>query len=207
MSLRHAHVPTERLAVLALAGTDEEQGVDADALAHVSTCQSCATALSRLMTDLEDLRHEAQHEADAQFSDARLETQRLRVLERLAHLGQAARVLPFPLRAVKTVTARPVVNRRLISMAAAAGLLIGIATGQVMHIGGWDRGHVEPLATVSEPTLPPTLPPVHAAGIVPVSASLTDYVTLTDMDSAVKLRRASNVMVFDTLTPTLVGIP
>jgi hypothetical protein len=199
MSLRHAHVPTERLAVLALAGTDDEQGADGEALAHVSTCHACATTLSRLMADLEDLRHEAHHEADAHFPEAVLEAQRTRVLDRLAHLGHAARVLPFPMRAVSATVARPVVNRRLVSAAAAAGLFIGLVTGQVMHLGPWER--TRGIETRTGPVQSALLP-AHA-GIVPISAtaSLTDYVTLTEVDSAVQLRRAADVMALDALTP------
>jgi len=198
MSLRHAHVPTERLAVLALAGTDDEQGADAEALAHVSTCHRCATALSRLMTDLEELRHEAVHEADAHFPEAALEAQKVRVLDRLTHIGHAARVLPFPIRAVASSASRPVVNRRLVSAAAAAGLVIGLITGQMMHIAPWQRQR-QPEARASAAQ---TSAPAHAA-IVPIAAtaSLTDYVTLTEVDSAVQLRRAADVLALDVLTP------
>ncbi len=204
MSLRHAHVPTERLAVLALAGTDDEQGADAEALAHVSTCHVCATSLSRLMTELDDLRHEALHEADAHFPETMLEQQRTRVLERLAHVGHAARVLPFPIRAVSAGVTRPVVNRRLVSAAAAAGLLIGLITGQVMHFAPWQRGRQ--IETRTAPVQ--AAAPAHA-GIIPIAAtaSLTDYVTLTEVDSAVQLRRAADVLAFDMLTPVRSDVP
>ncbi len=205
MSLRHAHVPTERLAVLALAGTDDDKGADAEALAHVSTCQLCAAQLSRLMTELDDLRYEAIHEADAHFPEAALETQRVRVLERLAHVGHAARVLRFPMRAVTASVTRPVVNRRLVSAAAAAGLLIGLVTGQVMHLGPWQRTRQVDTRTIP---VQAGVPAGHAT-IVPIaaSASLTDYVTLTEVDSAVQLSRAADVMAFDLLTPVSNNVP
>jgi hypothetical protein len=193
-------MPTERLAVLALAGTEDERGADGEALAHVSTCQACAAKLSQLVASFDDLRDEAHHEADARFPEAALEAQRTRVLDRLAHIGHAARVLPFPMRASSANPVRPVVNRRWVSAAAAAGLLIGLVTGQVMHVTPWERArHVEQRVAAA---------PV-APGFVPIgsTASLTDYVSLTEVDSAVQLRRAADVVMFDTLTPSLSDIP
>ena len=204
MSLRPAHMPTERLAALALAGPDDPQGADADALAHVSACAECADALSRLVVTLDDCRDEAWREADAHFSEAALENQRSRVLDRLAHIGHAARVLPFPLRSHGANPVRPVVNRRWVSAAAAAGLLIGIVTGQMLHIMPWEHASAGEQRVASAPAGPLT-----RAGFVPIAstASLTDYVSLTEVDSAVQLRRAADVAMFDSLTPAPSDIP
>lgn len=205
MSLRHAHVPTERLAALALAGTDDERGADGEILAHVAMCHTCATALSRLTSELDDLRGEAHHEADVHFPESVLEAQKSRVLDRLAHIGQAARVLPFPLRAVSANPVRPVVNRRWVSAAAAAGLLIGLVTGQMMHVSPWERAsHVSARTTPAQGAAPsrPTAVP-----LVTATASLTDYVSLTEVDSAVQLRRAADILAFDALTPAPSDIP
>lgn len=204
MSLRPAHMPTERLAVLALAGAEDAQDVDGEALAHVSACQACAAKLSQLVASFDDLRDESHREADARFPEAALEAQRTRVLDRLAHIGHAARVLHFPMRATSANPVRPVVNRRWVSAAAAAGLLIGLVTGQVMHVTPWERArHVEQRATAGAVT------PISQPGFVPIAstASLTDYVSLTEVDSAVQLRRAADVVMFDTLTPSLSDIP
>lgn len=206
MSLRPAHMPTERLAVLALAATEDERGVDSEALAHVSACPACAATLSQLVAGLDDLRDEAHREADALFPDAALDAQRSRILDRLAHIGHAARVLPFPLRTMHASPVRPVVNRRWVTAAAAAGLLIGLATGQLMPLGSWQRnGPVESRAAAAPIALPAN------AGFVPVAAtaslSLTDYVSLTEVDSAVQLRRAADVLAFDALTPARSDIP
>lgn len=203
MSLRHAHVPTERLAALALAATEDERREDGEAVAHLSTCPTCAATLSQLVAELDALRDAAHHEADAQFPEATLDAQRARVMDRLAHIGHAARVLPFPMRAVSASPVRPVVNRKLISAAAAAGLLIGLVTGQVMHVTPWERArHVD----VRTPVAPAA--PVAQAGFVPVTAtSLTDYVSLTEVDSAVQLRRAADVLAFDALTPARGDVP
>lgn len=202
MSLRPAHMPTERLAALALADPDNQHGADADALAHVSACAECADALSHLAATLDDCRDEAWREADAHFTDAALDAQRVRVLDRLAHIGHAARVLPFPLRASGANPIRPVVNRRWVSAAAAAGLVIGLITGQLMHILPWDRDDAEPRVASSAAA------PAGRSGFTPIAstASLTDYVSLTEVDSAM-LRRAADVVMFETLTPAPSDIP
>ena len=45
---------------------------------------------------LDAYRDAAHADADAHFDERALETQRHRILQRLAHLGQAARVIRFP---------------------------------------------------------------------------------------------------------------
>lgn len=211
MSLRHAHVPAERLAVLALAGADDERGADDKTLAHVSTCDLCAAELSRLATDFDRLREEAFHEADALFPEAALETQRARVLDRLAHIGHAARVLPFPMRRALAGPANPVVNRRWVSAAAVAGLLVGIAAGQVMHVGSWGEprqtASADSTAAVSD--YAPSEGVAQALATVPASAPtpLAYYVGLTEVDSADQLGRAAAIRPLDALTPAPVYIP
>jgi len=86
-----------------------------------------------LSATLDAYRAAAHAEADAHFDDRALEAQRQRILQRIEQAGQRARVLPFP------STSGPVrptagVSRRWISAAAAAGLLIGLFTGQLLHV-------------------------------------------------------------------------
>ena len=77
--------------------------------------------------------------ADAVFDDARLETQRVRILDRLATLGQAARVLYFPNRTAREVTMPGASgSRRWVSVAAAAGLIIGLVAGQLLRLVPWE---------------------------------------------------------------------
>ena len=94
--------------------------------------------------DILDAFREAAHvEADSHFDDRALEAQRLRILARLEQAGQRAKVLPFP-GAAPTVRLGASSSRRWISAAAAAGLLVGLLTGQLLHVmpgGNW--GHPE----------------------------------------------------------------
>ncbi len=78
-------------------------------------------------------------EADAIFDAASLDTQRSRILDRLAHLGQVARVLQFPTRTREVAMPVATGSRRWVSVAAAAGLIIGLVAGQLLHFVPLDR--------------------------------------------------------------------
>ncbi len=68
-----------------------------------------------------------------------LDAQRTRILDRLAHLGQAARVLRFPRRTARSRRCRSSTgSRRWVSVAAAAGLIIGLVAGQLLHFVPWE---------------------------------------------------------------------
>ena len=87
-----------------------------------------------LAAALEAYRTAAHAEADAHFDERALEAQRARILQRIDLAGQRARVIPFPGAAepVRPVTGSQ--SRRWISVAAAAGLLIGLVSGQLLHV-------------------------------------------------------------------------
>ena len=74
---------------------------------------------------LEAYRAAACAEADAHFDDRALEAQRHKILDRLAHMGQQAKVIRFPKAGMPDVSAGAI-NRRWIRVAAAEGLIIGL---------------------------------------------------------------------------------
>jgi hypothetical protein len=194
MSVEDRHVPFERLTALALVGCAPAEESDEPALTHVSGCAACREALARLTARADDLRHHAWAEADARFDSSHLDHQRTRILDRLAHLGQLARVLPFPARTRDAVMPVTRGSRRWMS-AAAAGLIIGLVSGQFLHFvpadGAGDR------AATSSPAV--------AAVIVPASAVtplLSDDELLDEIEAAVQLRRAQSLRALDALTPT-----
>jgi hypothetical protein len=86
-----------------------------------------------LAAALEAYRAAAHAEADALFGAEALEAQRHRILHRLDQAGHPARVLRFPGAPSAGRPVRPI-SRRWISVAAAAGLLVGILTGQLLHV-------------------------------------------------------------------------
>lgn len=140
-------------------------------------------------------REAAHAEADAHFDDRALETQRHKILARLAHLGHPAKVIQFPTTAPAPVPASGV-NRRWISIAAAAGLIIGLLGGQIVNLLPPQTRRLAPMASSIAPSAS-NLP-----GYVPARVTLPqDDGLLGEVDFAVQLRSASELRALDELTP------
>jgi hypothetical protein len=138
-------------------------------------------------------RDGAHAEADALFDDRALDAQRARILDRIAHLGHHAKVLRFP--AAPVAPHAPVaINRRWISAAAAAGLIVGLVSGQFVHV-------LSPRAPRASTVSPASAPAQGQPGIVPAMALVQDDGLLGEIDSAVQLRSAAELRVLDELTP------
>ncbi|HJU45119.1 MAG TPA: hypothetical protein VJ691_19990 [Vicinamibacterales bacterium] len=131
-------------------------------------------------------------EADAHFDDRALETQRHKILARLAHLGHPAKVIRFPKAAYGDVPASRV-NRRWISVAAAAGLLIGLLGGQLVNLMPQQTRRLAPMATSNAPSGPAR------SNFVPASATIDDSL-LNEIDLAVQLRGPSELRALTELT-------
>jgi hypothetical protein len=137
-------------------------------------------------------RAAASAEADAHFDERALETQRTKILARLAHLGHPARVIRFP-KAPSRELPSTGVNRRWISVAAAAGLLIGLLGGELMHLMPQAPQRVAPMATSAVPSAP------QRAGFLPASVNADDGF-LNEIDYAVQLRSPSELRAIEELT-------
>ncbi len=123
---------------------------------------------------------------------ARSKSQRHKILARLAHLGHPAKVIRFPKAAHGELPATSV-NRRWISVAAAAGLIIGLLGGQLVHLVPQPTRRLAPMATSIAPSAP------SRPAFVPVSAPADDGL-LGEIDFAVQLRSAAELRVLDELT-------
>ena len=199
MSVRDSHVPLDRLTALALVGRAPEGEPDRSALTHVTQCSLCADELARLSAVSDEWREAAVAEVDAIFDAASLETQRSRILDRLAHLGQVARVLPFPTRTREIVMPVASGGRRWVSVAAAAGLIIGLVAGQLLQFAPLDRTAARDQVSMQAPGR------TGSPAIVPAAAStplLSDDELLDEIEAAVQLRRAQSLRALDALTPT-----
>jgi hypothetical protein len=208
MTGRRACVAADRLAAFALTAHAAEGEHDRELLEHVADCASCASRLAGLTSEFDALRNAAWHESDLAFDDAALETQRSRILDRLAHLGQAARVLRFPARAREAAMPVSPISRRWLSVAAAAGLLIGLVAGQMIHFVPWDpRLHrlqapqSQSAGSASRGSAGPII--VQASSNL---AAATDEELLDEIDEAMELRRAASLRALDAFTPR-VGEP
>ncbi|HQZ39021.1 MAG: hypothetical protein IT180_12900 [Acidobacteria bacterium] len=124
---------------------------------------------TRMDAALEAYRAAAWAEADAHFDERALEAQRARILQRLDQAGQRARVLPFPGHPAAGARPGAASSRRWISLAAAAGLLIGLVTGQLLHVvPGGSTGQRQAVRSQPAPEGPASM------GVTRVSVSMTD---------------------------------
>jgi len=144
---------------------------------------------------IEAYRVAAHAEADAHFDDRALEAQRHKILARLANMAHPAKVIRFPVHApVETPVAG--VNRRWISVAAAAGLIIGLLGGQVVHLVPQQTRRLAPMASSIAPSAS------SVTSYAPARISLPqDDGLLGEVDFAVQLRSASELRTLDELTP------
>jgi hypothetical protein len=194
-------VSLDRLTALALAAHAPESEHDRELLAHVGACDACAGQLVTLTRELDGLRRAAWNESDALFDDVALETQRSKILDRLAHLGQVARVLRFPARAREAAMPVSPLSRPWLSVAAAAGLLIGLVAGQLIHFVPWDTRLHRAQATQAQAVSTPARsgPVIVQANSAMVLA--TDDELLGEIDEAMELRRAASLRALDAFTP------
>jgi hypothetical protein len=198
MTVRGSCVPFDRLTALALAAQAPATDHDRHLLTHVSNCETCAGRLADLTVQVETLRDASWQEADATFDDAMLEAQRGKILARLANLGKAARVLRFPARMRDASMPVSPISRRWVSVAAAAGLIIGLVAGQLLHFVPWESQLHRQGGQLQVST------PRPQAGIIVQSAavvSLSDDELLDEIDEAMQLRRAPNLRALDAFTP------
>ena len=144
---------------------------------------------------LEAYRAAACAEADAHFDDRALEAQRNRILARLAHLGHPAKVIRFP-KAMNIEAPAAGINRRWISVAAAAGLIIGLLGGQLVHLVPQNGRRLSPMATSSIAPSAPARP-----AFVPVSVPVDDDGLLGEVELAMEIRSATELRALDEFTP------
>ncbi|MEO7135557.1 MAG: hypothetical protein ABI024_15215 [Vicinamibacterales bacterium] len=143
---------------------------------------------------LEAYRAAAYAEADAHFDERVLETQRHKILDRLAHLGHPAKVIRFPKAPHRDL---PIggVNRRWISVAAAAGLIIGLLGGQLVHLVPQQTRRLAPMATSMAPSAPSSMPT-----FVPASTTADDGL-LGEIELVMQIRAAGELRALDEFTP------
>ena len=205
MSLRQHHVPPERLAALALVATRETADQeDHDALAHAATCCDCGWRLAGRAADLDQLRSHARHEADRLFDEAALDAQRGRIRARIAALTHSGRVIRFPERQPLVPLHVGGVDRRWLAAAAAAAFIIGLTTGQLLHVGP-EETEAYGVSAVLE-RVGRVRPANDVVRFVNAEAPLTDEELLNEIDAAIQLRRAAELRALDALTPTLAEI-
>jgi hypothetical protein len=137
-------------------------------LRHLAHCPACEARYDALRASFDETREAAVAHAEAVCTADRMEHQRDRILRRVDAMQSGPKVLPFPV-AVQNghAAAQPRVLRRWIAAAAAAGLLVGLATGRMVFNGGTattaDAGRqVAPASAPAAGRQAPTMRALHA---------------------------------------------
>ena len=133
--LPQRHLSENRLLALALATTEKSARTTVAAPSHLQLCGRCASRFGELTALLQAMPKLADAGFEDVFPPQRLQAQRARIGQRLAQLVgtvEQARVLAFPFsgQPLRQLDLRP--GRWLVA-AAAAGLLLGVTAGQLIH--------------------------------------------------------------------------
>jgi predicted anti-sigma-YlaC factor YlaD len=100
---------------------------------HLDECGSCRARYAAFAAWLDGLRDDAVGEADEAFPAEKLAVQQAHIFRRLEAMERPARVIAFP-RFAHPSSAQHSNARRWIAAAAVAGLVIGLAGGQVIDL-------------------------------------------------------------------------
>jgi hypothetical protein len=165
---------------------------------HVSDCARCAARYEALCLDLTGAARVSVEGADAAFPAERLVAQREHILRRID--TQGARVLPFPaadLGARRAASARPLL--RWVAVAAAAGLVVGLTAGRILHLTG-DSAPASPVQASVTPR--PMAPPGPTAGprTATVANTSGEDAFLWDVESAITDPRTPALEAIDAMT-------
>ena len=195
---RSRHVTDDQLleVVVGLRGADVSHQAALDV--HLAECSRCEGRVDELRQVLEQMGAEAAAAFDDAVSAERLANQKGRIMRRIERaIGRpaAARVLRFPAfanPALATVQrARP-----WLGVAAAAGLMLGVTIGQLVHV------HPEPGTAgpaVTETRLAPTLAPASASQ----PPAVADEQFMLELEEALTTPRVSTLVALDEMTPRL----
>ena len=166
---------------------------------HLDSCASCRSRYSALDAWLRDIGTAARAEADEAFPADRLAAQQSHILRRLESLERPGRVIPFPTHAHSVVGERGGA-RRWIAAAAAAGLIIGVAAGQLLDLqdalGRADR----PYADARQPERVTSTATVQPASL---NTGQSDEAFLSEIEEAASSPRVPELMALDAVTPRL----
>jgi len=162
-----------------------------DRPAHLDRCDLCAERAVELGRWLDAVKTTGTDAADAAFTPERLAAQQTQIMRRLEQLDEPARVIAFPSHSrLQRESAGHRVAAGWLGVAAAAGLVLGVISGQ------WSaRLGVQPVQVRTEQQPAPQVQPVAEAPAEagPIDASLLDM----DLDSL----NVPAFAVMDAMTP------
>jgi hypothetical protein len=153
-----------------------EAVMSGDRPAHLDRCDLCAERALEMSRWLDRVRETASEAADEAFPPERLAAQQAQILRRLEQADEPPRVIAFPAHAAPDRTDRG--TRRVapawVGVAAAAGLIVGVISGQV-------SARLDQDDTARQATAPASAPASTVAADLPISnASFVDL----DLDAS-----------------------
>lgn len=126
--MTHTHLTDDQLIAMCV---DTSDAPDA---APPTGCLACEQRRAQLEGLLDEIGANATAAADAAFPQERLARQHDRIMHRVDMLGHVGRIIAFPAAPpVRATSLRPKPVRRWVAGAAAAGLLIGMVAGHLVH--------------------------------------------------------------------------
>lgn len=166
---------------------------------HLGTCAQCRARMDAFTTWIDDLRQDAVAEADEAFPAERLAAQHAHIFRRIEAAERPTRVIAFPTfsRPMSPGTSHV---RRWITAAAAAGLIVGVAVGQLMDL----RHSVTGDATSAE--LRRVVPPRSdrpVARVQPVNLTMndSDAAFMAAVDASLSRNSLAELRALDEITP------
>jgi hypothetical protein len=171
--------------------------VSARRRAHLARCQDCASRYAAFASWFDRTADDARREADAAFSDDRLKAQRAAILDTLERVAGPARILAFPAAAPLSVARRPAL--RWTSLAAAAGLILGVTLGYFVHLPLVDRAPRTASIDGAQPALVTRATP----GPRPARAAFNEEDFLVEIDAALTGPAIRELQAIDALTPAI----
>jgi hypothetical protein len=165
---------------------------------HLDACAACRSRYAALDAWLQEVGAVARAEADDVFPADRLAAQQNQIMRRLEALERPARVIVFPKHLHAAAGDRGA--RRWIAAAAAAGLVVGIAAGQLLDLrdalGGPTRQFAEQRPAEAVPTVANIQPAV-------VTSLQSDEAFLSELEDASLSPRVPELAALDAFTPRL----
>lgn len=166
---------------------------------HLASCAQCRARYAAFTGWLDRIHDDAVGEANDAFPPERLAAQQAQVMRRLEALERPARVIAFP-RFARPATSTPSYAQRWVAAAAAAGLIIGVAAGQLVDV----RRMFTPARTVATQQTARFTPtqPVATPSVVPASfSSASDETLFFGADATRISERLSTLRSMDDITP------
>ena len=188
----YPHLSDDRLIDVCL-----HQAAAAKEQQHLASCGVCEDRRANLAKVLTEVSDVAAAEADALFTQERLDRQRAHILQRVDQESRHGRLINFPAGQGSSPTllrARP--GARWIAGAAAAGLFIGLLAGHLSH--DFTAGRVLP----SRVAIAPSAPTFQA-----VSTTMSEEEFLGRLEIAVERTGGTALRPLDDLTPLVWEVP